>query len=88
MPTIKDIPPVDVISVRPLEGYRLAVTFENGKSGTFDMRPYLYKGVFRALQDPSVFRAVRVEGGTATWPGDIDIAPERLYTDCAADREV
>lgn len=82
MATVFDIPLVDVVEVRPLENYRLFVAFEDGKNGEFDMSPYLDQGVFRTLRNPSVFRLVRVEGGTAVWPGDVGIAPERLYTGC------
>lgn len=82
-----DIPLVDVIEVIPLENFKLHVLFEDGTRGTFDVAPYLDKGVFRALRDISVFNAVRVANGTAVWPGEVDIAPERLYTDMIVDVE-
>lgn len=44
--------------------------------------PLLGKGVFRALEYPTAFIFVRVEYGTATWPGEIDIVPEELYANC------
>ena len=72
---------IDVTHVRALDGYRLWLQFEDGASGVFDVSPYLEKGVFTALREKSVFNSVFVEGGTAAWPGGIDIAPERLYSD-------
>ena len=39
-------------------------------------------GLFRQLEDPNVFDAARIEYGTVTWPGGIDIAPEELYENC------
>ena len=38
--------------------------------------PLLGKGVFRALEYPTLFIAVCVECGAAMWRGEIDIAPE------------
>ena len=43
------------------------------------MRPYLHYPVFRRLEHPGYFSLARVDYGTVTWPGDIDIAPETLY---------
>lgn len=81
MTSVFDIPLVDVVEVKPLEDYRLLVAFEDGKRGIFDMSPYLDGEVFKPLRDRSIFRAARIFYGTVTWPGEIDIAPERLYTD-------
>lgn len=72
---------VDVTRVRVLDNYRLSLQFEDGAAGVFDVAPYLDKGVFSRLRDLDVFRAVGIEGGTVAWPGGIDIAPERLYSD-------
>ncbi|MBS4096015.1 MAG: DUF2442 domain-containing protein [Sulfuricella sp.] len=35
--------------------------------------------VFCRLENPGFFSLARVDYGTVTWPGDIDIAPEALY---------
>lgn len=71
-----------VRDVRPLAGHRLALTFEDGRRGVYDMTPLLKWGVYATLKNPATFDAVRVAGGTATWPGDIDISPEELYYNC------
>ncbi len=55
------------------------LTFNSGERRCFDMRPYLRYSVFRRLENPAFFALVRVDYGTATWPGEIDIAPETLY---------
>lgn len=72
---------VDVVRVRVLDDYQLLLQFEDGATGVFDMTPFLDKGVFSRLRDPDVFCSASIEGGTVSWPGGIDIAPERLYTD-------
>lgn len=85
---IRDLPfPIRTIEVTPLEGHRISFVLLCGdegarKAGTFDLRPYLSKGIFKKLNDPQVFNAVHIENDAPTWPGEIDIAPERLYTDC------
>jgi hypothetical protein len=70
---------IEVCSVEALSGYGLALTFNSGERRRFDMRPYLRYPVFRRLENPGYFALARVDYGTVTWPGDIDIAPETLY---------
>lgn len=85
MVDIRDLPfPITATEVRALDGYRLALRFQDGKRGIFDMRPYLGKGVFKDLENPDYFSLVGIENGTASWPNGADMAPERLYTDCGA----
>lgn len=76
---------VDVTKVRVLDGYRLWLQFEDGASGVFDVEPYLTRGVFSTLRDLEVFNAASIAGGTVSWPGGVDIAPERLYSDMVKD---
>ena len=35
-----------VVEVKPLLDYKLLLTFENGEKRTYDMKPYLDKGIF------------------------------------------
>lgn len=70
---------IEVRSVAVLPEFGLVLTFSDGQRRRFDMRPYLRYPVFRRLENPSYFGLARVEYGTVTWPGDIDIAPETLY---------
>ncbi len=71
---------IEVVSVTPQPDFQLKVTFNTGARRCFDMRPYLHYPVFRRLRHPSYFALARVDYGTVTWPGDIDIAPETLFT--------
>nr|VFK10115.1 MAG: Protein of unknown function (DUF2442) [Candidatus Kentron sp. LPFa]VFK26112.1 MAG: Protein of unknown function (DUF2442) [Candidatus Kentron sp. LPFa] len=72
---------IEVASVSVVEDFTLALTFNTGKQGQFDMRPYLHYPVFQRLTNPGFFSLARVAYGTVTWPGEIDIAPERLYAE-------
>ncbi|MDO4807094.1 MAG: DUF2442 domain-containing protein [Coriobacteriales bacterium] len=75
----------DVVSVRPMQDYRLLISFEDGKSGVFDMGDYLGLPLFAPLRSVVLFNRAFVDDGTVAWPGEIDIAPERLWSDCVCD---
>ncbi len=70
---------ITVNSVKTLPNFGLDLTFSSGERRCFDMRPYLHYPVFRRLANPGFFSLAKVDYGTVTWPGDIDIAPETLY---------
>ena len=60
-------------------GYRIHVTFSDGKSGTIDFAPWLEGPVFEPLKDPDYFQRFFLDGGTVSWPNGADVAPETLY---------
>ena len=45
------------------------------------MSLYIERGMFKPLNDPHTFDRVRLEYGEPSWPGDIDIAAERVRSD-------
>ena len=71
----------DVITVRALPDYHLFLEFEDGRTGTFDVKPYLQMGVLRELQDVHYFNQVSIVLGAVTWPHEQDIAPETLLAE-------
>lgn len=70
-----------IMDVKPLQDYKLFLTFENGENRIFDVKPYLNKGVFRELKDEKIFKTVRVSFDTIEWINEVDIDPEVLYED-------
>ena len=70
---------IEVSRVEVSPDHLLLLIFDNGERRRFDMTPYLQYPVFKRLQNPAFFSLARVDYGTVTWPGDIDIAPETLY---------
>jgi hypothetical protein len=72
------------IGVRPLEDYRLFITFDNGEERIFDVKPYLSDVFFAPLKNISVFNTVKINPLSVEWMNDIDIAPEELYLDSIA----
>lgn len=74
--------PWSVIEVRVLPGYRLDVWFEDGVRGQVDLSRLIFSnaaGVFETLRDPAVFARVHIERGAATFPGDLDLAPDAMH---------
>ena len=47
-----------IINVNALENYQLLITFSNGDSGIFDVKPYLDYPVFNRLRDKGFFTLV------------------------------
>ena len=53
--------------VIPRDDYTLLVTFEDGKEGTLDTKPFLDFGVFRKLKDFDEFKRVRIASDAIEW---------------------
>ena len=70
-----------VKEVKPIDNYKLILTFENNEVKIFDMIPYLDKGIFQDLKDENLFKAVKVSFDSIEWPNEADIDPETLYED-------
>ena len=74
--------PVKIVSVRPLDDYKLLARFSTGEEKIFDFRPLLDAPCFTPLKDKKKFDAVYVDYGAPAWcNGQIDISPEKLYQD-------
>ncbi len=73
----------DIVEVRPLDGYRLFLRFEDGAEGEVDLAKMIrFEGVFAPLMDRGKFLQVRVneELGTICWPNGADLDPDVLYS--------
>lgn len=72
----------DIIQVRPLEGFRLYLRFEDGVEGEVDVQKLIpFDGVFAPLKERNEFEKVSVnpELGTVCWPNGADLDPDVLY---------
>ena len=76
-----------VVKVAPGEGYVLSIVFDNGETGTLDMKEYLDFGVFKRLKDQNLFKKVRVSFDTIEWDSGIDLDPEFVYEKCRAGKQ-
>jgi hypothetical protein len=74
----------DIVQVKPLGDYRLAIRFEDGVAGEIDVEKIIeFSGIFAPLQDKAFFGQVQVnsEWGTIYWPNGADLDPDLLYSE-------
>jgi len=70
-----------VKNVLPENNYNLHLWFTNGEEGILDMKPYLEKGIFKALKNKEVFNTVKPFIGTIQWANEADLCPDTVYLD-------
>lgn len=58
----------------------IQVHFSDGLEGTARFQPGFFRGMFSHLTDPAEFRKVTVIDGAVTWPGELDMAPDAMYS--------
>jgi hypothetical protein len=59
--------------------YKMTVAFNNGSKLICDLSQVVQSGVFKKLQDKTIFNNFSLNDGVVEWPGELDIAPEYLY---------
>ena len=71
----------DAIDVKYISSHKLDITFETGEKGSVDLSEYSKMGgVFSRFSDLNYFKQVYLDHGVLCWPGDVDIAPETIYS--------
>jgi len=73
----------DIVEVKPLDGYRVYLRFEDGVSGELDLSTIIrFEGVFKPVKDRDYFASVSVNqsSGTICWPNGADLDPDVLYS--------
>lgn len=74
----------DVVSASYKGGYTIEVAFDDGKKGLVDFSRYMVRGgVFARFRDIEFFKSFKVDSelGVLTWAGEVDVAPEILYSE-------
>jgi uncharacterized protein DUF2442 len=72
---------IDVVSVKPLGGYRLRIAFSDCTVGEHDFLSTAARDgeMVRPLKDLAFFARVFVELGALTWPNGFDLDPIALH---------
>ena len=85
-----DYPMVDVLRLRPLDGYRLWLRFTDGTEGVHDLSALIAQGgvMLEPLKSQDYFARVFVEMGAPTWPNGFDLDPINLYMQMRAAGEL
>ena len=70
-----------LISVEPIEQFKLLLKYETGETKLFDVIPYIRGSWFGELKESAYFRTVHLlPGGIGIeWSNGQDIAPHELY---------
>jgi len=68
----------DITAVDVIDDTHLRVSLDDGRTGVFDVEPYLNYPAFMALRNPVYFRMVSVRYGAVCWPNGEDFAPETV----------
>lgn len=78
----------DVVEVIPEPKHTLFVRFKDGLSGHIQLSRDQLTGALAPLQNPQFFSQVFIDSGAVAWPGDIDLAPDAIYTQIATQQAV
>ena len=78
---MNDLPMIDVLRVRALDGHRLWLRFTDGNEGICDFASLIAQGgpMVEPLKSKAYFDRVFVEMGAPTWPNGFDLDPINLY---------
>jgi hypothetical protein len=70
---------IRILSAKPLDGRRVELTLTDGRVIERDLAQLLAGPIFEEIKtDDTVFRQMRVEGGTLAWPNGADLCPDVL----------
>ncbi|WP_222424161.1 DUF2442 domain-containing protein [Desulfamplus magnetovallimortis] len=58
--------------------YTLFVELSDGRTGVFDVKPYIDKGVFKQLQDKDYFKQVKPFFCGISWPNEQDLSADTI----------
>ncbi len=64
--------------VRAVAERRLEITADDGRTGLFDLTPYLRSEAFAALRDDAAFQRVRSEGYFIEWECGADLSADTI----------
>ncbi len=81
-----ELPMVDVLRLRALDGHRLWLRFTDGSEGVRDFSDILAQGgpMVEPLKVAEYFARAFVEMGAPTWPNGFDVDPINLYMELRA----
>lgn len=67
-----------VRKAEPLDSFRVRLGLTNGMTVVRDLTDVLTGPIFEPLRDETLFRDMRVDGGTIVWSVGADICPDVL----------
>jgi Protein of unknown function (DUF2442) len=87
---MRELPMVDVLEARALDGYQLWLRFSDGREGVRDMSDFIGEGgpMGEPLRAVEFFAGVFVQMGAPTWPKGLDLDPINLYMNMRDDGQL
>ena len=70
-----------IVSVEPLDNYKLKLNYETGEKKLFNVLPYMSGQWYEELYNINYFKSVHLvsDGQRIEWENGQDIAPHELY---------
>ncbi len=71
----------NITRVCAMDDYKLMLSYDNGETRIFDMKPFLHLPFYKPLADIALFKSVHTvdDGWTVEWANGVDFPPEDLY---------
>ena len=70
---------IKITNAKYLDGYKIRLTFNDGKTKIVDFEKLLWVEVFEPLKDIDKFKKFRLNPFTIEWENGADFSPEYLY---------
>ena len=67
-----------VLTVSPIPDGRVMVEMADGRSGEFDVKPYMKSDFFSGLMNEAYFSKVRIVFKGIGWPDGQDLGPDTI----------
>ena len=81
MPPLQNRAPWRITDMQFIGERAIQVRFVDGVEGVVRFEQTFFRGVFAHLVDPARFAEAAVDMGAVTWPGELDLAPDRMHDD-------
>ena len=85
MPPLTNSAPWRIVDMRMTGERSMQLRFVDGAEGEVRFEPAFFRGVFSHLVDSRLFAEATIEMGAVTWPGELDLAPDRMHDDIVRD---
>lgn len=69
----------NIKEAKMMEDYKILITFANGESKVFNLKPYFNYKVFKPLIDIEEFKNFKIEDGTIEWRCGADLSQDTFY---------
>jgi len=71
--------PIKVTKAKYIEGYKIEIKFNDGKTKIIDFKDQLWGEMFEPLKNIEYFKKFKLNPFTIEWENGADFAPEYLY---------